>query len=322
MVFRYILFSLAVFSLGLFSSGCDKLSMGKGKPSSTAAQSVQVEEPIKGPLLAQVGSWRIGLDDFNARLDILKQNNAYQDADLDSLSAKKEILTELVRLASLSQEAEKRGLAQEPDVQQALKDYKRTVLIQKLVEDISREINITDKDIEDYYKENPKLFTEPGSIQISEIGLASDSAAKEVQKKLLDGESFSSLARQYSVVATKSSAGVLGNIVFVPDNQGGVRAFKVEEGSTPEEVSRDIAYWQRAVTMQPTDDPAKVVAEDGTVYLIKVTGINESRIVELTQELKEQVRSVLKGQRQKERLDKIAENARQGSEVILNEGLL
>ena len=105
---------IALVLMFLFVSACGDNSpfsfLKSGKPKSTTgstttttqtSQPVVSNKPIKGPLLAQVNDWRIGLDDFESRLKTLK------DAGMDMAIDKKTILNELVNLVILSQVAEK-----------------------------------------------------------------------------------------------------------------------------------------------------------------------------------------------------------------------
>lgn len=312
---KYVAGSVLVMLSVFVFAGCD---FGGGESKQTTVQ----EMSINGPLLAQVGDWRIGLEDFETRVQGLKQSGMYEGVDLDSSEVKRQILGELIRLVSLSQEARTRGLAEDENVIQALKDYERTILVQKLVQDVGATITVTDEDIQAFYDANPQQFTKMGTVQIREIAVSSDEAAKDIQKQLLDGADFATLARQRSTSNSKATGGDLGELIIVPDQKGGATAYKVEEGKEPQEVSRFTEYWRTVAGMTLDSDATKVKAEDGTVYLIKMVNVKQPEKLDLTDEMKEQLRKVVMAEKQGKEIEKIAVKAKQETQIVLNEDLL
>lgn len=319
---RFFTSLFLVTSVAVTFAGCDKMPFAKNNANNQSYSSAEMLTPIKGEVLAQVNNWRIGTEDFQTRLDILKENPQYAEADLDSTENKKAILQELIRLVSLAQEAKNRGFADDEQIKQAMADFERTLLVQKFVEKLSEDLTVTDIDIEDYYKNNAQLFTEPGSLQLKELAVASESEANAVLKRLLDGENFSTIAQQVSVLETRAQGGDLGSVVPVPDQQGGLTAVKIEEGQQPVEVKRFSAFWQTAATMQAGDDARKVKGEDGKFYVVKVTGLNQPKTVDLSAELKEQIKQVLTVERQNEELERVANQVKQNANLVINEDLL
>jgi len=298
-------------------AGCDALQ--KKQPT------VQVEAvaPVNGPVLAQVNDWKIGLDDFNARIDMLKQSPAYKGADFDSKDARKAILQDLVRVVLLSQEAKKRGLDKDIQVVEAMKDYERTILVQKLVqEETGKAGAVTDEEVKDFYDKNPQMFTEPGRLTVSEIIVDSEQAANDAMKALLDGQAFASVATVRSVGETKANGGSLGEVIPVPTKDGKVTAYKVEEGKQPVEVKRFSAYWQKAVSMTEKDDAAKVKGDDGKFYVLKITARKEPKPADLNAELKKQIKQALGGQKESKNIEGIADRARSSATVTVNEDIL
>ena len=122
------------------------------KPISKTEAKKELE--INGPLLAQVGDWAIGLDDFERRVENLKSIFTSQADELDSYEFKRRILNELVRTEMLAQEAILRGMDKERDFKEAVQNYKRNLLAQKLIKELSKDIIVTDTEIEDFYNKN------------------------------------------------------------------------------------------------------------------------------------------------------------------------
>lgn len=298
---------LAVISL----AGCNFFQ--KNNQPATVQPAAESQAPVNGPVLAQVNDWKIGLDDFNARIDVLKQSPMYKGVDFDSKDARKAILQDLVRVVLLSQEAKKRGLDKDAKVLEAIKDYERTILVQKLVQDeAGKNSVVSDEEVKDFYDKNPQMFTEPGSLTISELACDTESAANDALKALLDGKTFETLPMVKS----------LGEVIPVPTQDGSVTAYKLEKGKQPVEVKRFAEYWTKAAGMTEKDDAAKVKGSDGKFYLIKVTARKEPKPAELNDGLKKQIKEALAGQKENKNIEGIADQARAAATVTVNEDLL
>lgn len=308
--------------LALSLSACDKLPFAQQKVASQGVQEAQT--PIQGELLAQLNNWRIGTEDFQARLDLLKNNPQYAKTDLNSAASKRAILQELIRLVALSQEAKDRGYNDDEDVKQSIADFERTLLVQKIVAEISKSIVVTDMDVENYYnnQENAPNFMQPGSIRVREIAVSSESEANDVLKRLLDGESFVSIAQQVSISETKSQGGDLGSLIPAPSQDGGITAYRLEENKAPVEVKRFTAFWQTILGMDSNTDARKIKADDGRYYIVKVTEKIAPQKVELSEALKEDIKQALIVEKQSQELERLATQAKQKANLVINEELL
>src|SRR3989338_4829155 len=170
------------------------------------------ETAVKGALLAQVNDWSIGTVDFKEKMEALKTllPEEAEQKEFDNREKKLKILQELVNFEILAQEAETRGLGKERDVIDAVKNFKRNFLAQKLLGDIYQEINITNIEIDEFYNRNKDIFKEPEERQVKEIVVASEAQAKDILIRLLQGEDFSLLAQNYSTASSRSKGGDLG----------------------------------------------------------------------------------------------------------------
>lgn len=114
------------------------------------------------------------------------------------------------------------ALKQQNFTEQSLKDAFLTQIrsqetITNITKNISKEVKITDKDVQDYYKNNPYKYTEkPDRIQTSHILLKTEDDAKKVKARLDKGEDFAKVAKEVSQdTNTKDKGGDLGFVNYV-----------------------------------------------------------------------------------------------------------
>ncbi|HPC82898.1 MAG TPA: peptidylprolyl isomerase [Thermoanaerobaculaceae bacterium] len=96
----------------------------------------------------------------------------------------------------------------------AVREYIETVLL--------ADLTVTDADLEAYYKEHPKEFEHPEQVKLWMILLeakpsadettraAARAKAESIHKRLVAGEDFATLARQFSEDPTKANGGEIG----------------------------------------------------------------------------------------------------------------
>ena len=278
-----------------FLIGCDKISFPTVKKQSGAPQAAA----IKGVLLAQVNNWSIGTDDFKERLNALK--TLYPQAgDLDSV-AKKKILQELINLEILSQVAKEEGLDREEDVISAVNDFKSSLLAQKLREKLIRDLTVTDVEVENFYKSNQLIFREPEERKISEIVVSSEIEAKDILIRLLQGEGFVYLARNYSIAESKDKSGDLGYLA-------------------PDPAKKFQKFWEVAFTTEKGKNSSYFKGPDG-YYIITVADVRGGKVKQID-EVREDIKTYLKNEKIGKKIEDEVYNAKQRYKVTINEYLI
>jgi peptidyl-prolyl cis-trans isomerase C len=211
------LFTIVVLSFVLLVfTGCNDLF--PSKKSSTKNQSRDVKQTksvprVSGTVVAKVNNHVITLEELDN--EIGRYNNSVPEEQADMRITTKEekidyLKEEMVRRLLLYQEALDRGLARDPEIQRALERTKQQLLVFQLVQDVGENINVTPQEIEEYYNQYKEQLKDPEQRKVREIVVISESQAKDILIKLLQGEDFSTLARMHSISSSAENGGDLG----------------------------------------------------------------------------------------------------------------
>ena len=206
------------FSFALLT-GCDLLGIGPKKqdnsqkqPEITVAtpvsQSVpQATGPLPGNVLVRIGNWTLTSDDFNNRLNLLKQQlPEFKENDANAKSA---VLDELVRQQLLVKDAQDSDIGNTKEIKDAIEDFRRTLLVQELASRMTKDVSATEDDARAYYDANKERFTEPVTWKVSQIVVPDETAAKNILVQILQGGDFAQIAQAQSKAANAPEGGKL-----------------------------------------------------------------------------------------------------------------
>jgi peptidyl-prolyl cis-trans isomerase C len=113
----------------------------------------------------------------------------------------------------LYQEAKKKGLDKKKEILAKVEDFRKAMVIDALLEEALKEKDeVSDSEIQKYYKENEDRFTEPREVKVRHIVVNSEPILKEVLVKVSKGESFEKLASNYNIDKSREDGGNLGYI--------------------------------------------------------------------------------------------------------------
>jgi peptidyl-prolyl cis-trans isomerase C len=109
----------------------------------------------------------------------------------------------------LYREALEQKFTEKPEIKRLMNELIQDLLSQQLMnEQLASKINITQTDLETYYAANKEKFLEPAKATISHILLSEEQQAKDIIKRIKNGEDFSKLAKELSLdEETKDSGG-------------------------------------------------------------------------------------------------------------------
>jgi peptidyl-prolyl cis-trans isomerase C len=213
------------------------------------------EKKIPDGAVATVNGVEITQDDFDkemarVRSQFARSGRSLKESPLPDI--KDRVLETLINRELLYQESQEKGIKvddaevnqqvdslkkrfpNEEEFKAALKEMKisedelksqirKGMAIQQFVDkDLVKDVKVSEKEVEDFYKNNPDMFKQPEQVRASHILIKVDAQAdksakdeankkiKEVQKKLEAGEDFADLAKAYSEGPSKVNGGDLG----------------------------------------------------------------------------------------------------------------
>ena len=204
-----------VLSFLVFLYGCDKLPFGQNKPPVEPPKPIPQAYTPTGTVIAKVNNYPITLEELTEEIERYNSMVPEDKADLKLTTTEQKadyLKDELIRRILFYQEALDRGLDRNPDIQQALEKTKQQLLVFQLVKDETDKINVTNQEIEDYYERAKESLKDPERRKVREIVVISQAQAKDLLIRLLQGEDFASLARQYSKASSADKGGDLGFI--------------------------------------------------------------------------------------------------------------
>lgn len=193
-----------------------------------AAQPKKKEAVMTADTLAKVGSWTITLAEFQERLDALKE--AMPDYDVDVPENQKILLEELVRQQILVEDAQRSGAADQKEIREAVEEFRRTLIVQQAVENLTKDITVSDAEVQNFYEQNKPELIDPPQWHVREIIFDSKDKANAVLVEVLQGSDFAAAAQQYSVGETAAEGGDLGFVSDVPFPEMANSLLALEEG--------------------------------------------------------------------------------------------
>jgi peptidyl-prolyl cis-trans isomerase C len=200
--FLGILVIILLITCAFFLPGCDKL------PFFSSKNQPKPGLKIEGTVLAKINSDVITLEDFNFRVDNI--NQVSETDKIDTLDKKKNFLQALIQQDLFYQRAISLGLDKDSQVNKAVEEFRKSLLVQKLIGNEIGGVNVEAKEIENYYNVAKDNYRVADEVKVSEIVVVNEDSAKQVLIELLKGGDFASLAQQYSKAPSARNGGSLG----------------------------------------------------------------------------------------------------------------
>jgi len=172
-----------------------------------AGLSLPACQTSKGPVVAQVGSEKITMDDLQSRLQ--ETPTAYQQY-VTTAEGRREFVNLLLREKTLLIEARRSGLQHDSAYQTALdqfkkqwkrrlKDYEDTLLVESYLRRLrSKDLAVTDAQVQQFYDAHRADYDRPLELQASHILVSTPEEAEMALSRLKAGEPFEKVAHEMS----------------------------------------------------------------------------------------------------------------------------
>jgi peptidyl-prolyl cis-trans isomerase C len=207
------------------------------------------------PMLAKAGEYVFRQSDFNRLISFSPKY--FKEQVQKAPQQKLIIIKKLMEHKIISDLARKKGLDKDEDVKEQLKYLVNDLLAREyLIKYVIKDVEVTEDDLRQYYKENQKKFSIPEEVRARHIlirvpfGASDDvkSKAKEKAEGVLEwlkkGEKFETLAEQYSEDPKSKNIG--GDLDYFSRGQMAKSfdeaVFSMKPGQISEVVKTDFGY--------------------------------------------------------------------------------
>jgi peptidyl-prolyl cis-trans isomerase C len=212
-------------ALSLGSLGCNDGALKRAPEGGSPVKGLSPEQA--GRVVAKVGDRAITVAEFAKALDRMDQ---YDRLRYQSKERRRELLSEMVDVELLAQEAKRRGLDKEPEAQEQVRQILRDALLSEARQGVPAPAEIAADEVRAYYDSHAEKFSEPERRRAAAIVLDDAKKAKEALDKALkikNAADWGDLFAKYSITAPKKKeqtavelVGDLG-IVGPPDDAHG-----------------------------------------------------------------------------------------------------
>jgi peptidyl-prolyl cis-trans isomerase C len=181
-------------------------------------------------------------------------------------------------------ELEAQGLTEE----QVKSDLRTRLLSEKVFEQVTSEVEVTDEDVQKYYDDNAAQFETPASREVRHILVKNKARADELHAQLEDGADFAKLARQFSTdPASKKDGG----------------KFTAQQGAT-------VAPFDKVAFELDTGELSEPVKTQFGWHIIEAVEDVEEKSTQDLSEVEEQIRSTLLEEKKNTRINEWIEELR------------
>jgi peptidyl-prolyl cis-trans isomerase C len=250
------------------------------------------------PVLATVGKEKITENEF------IKEANRIPEWARDQFiteEGKKRLLDELVKKDLLYQYARKMRLHKDKEYIERVKEFEKMALVALLLKkEIDDMVSVSDEEIREFYEKNKDKITKGTQFRASHILVATEEEANSIYDRIMKGESFATLAKEYSLDKVSAEKG--GDLGYF--------------GS-----GRMVPEFERALIGMKKGEISKPVRTRFGYHIIKLTDIKKGKPATF-EDAKESIRRQLILQKRKQRFDEFIARLKSETDITINEDLL
>jgi parvulin-like peptidyl-prolyl isomerase len=227
------------------------------------AASATIVGAVAATELAKVDSKVITLEDFNNKY---KENLKFFRYKAPT---KRNVLDDMIKRDIGIQEARKLGLDKDPEVIERINTVLYHSLLDKKLAGKFDTIQISNDEVEEYYKKNPEVRTSHIFVQVRfDATAAQEKAALEKMKKIQDAlnQALKSGKQTFAEVARTYSEGVAAPA-------GGDVDYQTKDKLDP-------TYYQTAVGLKKVGNISGIIRSQFGYHIVKLTGTKEFKEVD------------------------------------------
>lgn len=205
-------FGLAALA-GTLSLACDddqestpKSTDGAPAGAPAAAKKGELTEEQRRAVLAKVGERVITLGEYVATLERM---DPFERMRYQSAERRKQLLDEMIEVELLAQEAERRGLDEEPETRLRLQQILRDEVLERLRQELPDPADLPERDVRAYYDAHRDEFREPERRRVLHISTGTRALAEKIAKEAqgASGAQWAELAKKHSLDRRGTEAG-------------------------------------------------------------------------------------------------------------------
>ena len=307
--------ALALLMLGVMIAGCtpqttEQKSDDSNSPPQTFKGKSQLSEEDYALVVATVDGKEITLGEFERRIN--SQSQALRSR-YGTLERKKEFLKNMIRFELLFNEAERQGFDQHPAVLMEMKQEMVRLMMKDLTLDQIKMSDITEEDINAYYKEHYDEYNQQPQIRVSHILLETQEEANTKHKELVEEISKEPIkARrifgQYARTASKDqkTAKKSGDLGYLTRGN-------------PEKIDAEIV--KQAFTSKKFGDVIPPFKGEAGYHIIMRTGSSPARSRSL-EDAHDDIQNLIYRERRNKHQEAFVKQIRKNAKIEINEELL
>lgn len=293
-------FTLAVtLATGLLAAACSP----QGKPKKSGA-------PV-----ATGNGITITAEDFKERLD---EQSPFIRARYSTLERKKEFLENLIQFEVLAKEAERQGLAKDPDVQNTLKKIMVQKLVQKNFQD-GPGAEPTEAELQKYYDDHRDEYVRPRRVRVSAIVIPAASGPERAAKAALAQKALAKVRAEEKTKGPAAFAQAVAEFSQDPVSKAlsGDLQFRSKE-ELEKTYSKPLA--EAAFSLKPAELSGVVNAPEG-FYVLKHMG-EQPELDRPFDQMRAQISNKLQRERKSKEFDEWRKKLREAAKIRIDEKAL
>ena len=224
--------------------------------------------------------------------NLLERLNPMMRNYYSTKEGKKKLLEEMIKQKLLTKEAEARKLYLNSEVQNRLEECRQNVLARAMIDEMRKNITVSDREVEKFYRSHLEQYKEPATIKAFRIEVKSKSLADSLYRLLKKGANFDTLRAKFSVGRDKNNKAPSVITKKGPKDKTFEKIFKTRKGKISKPIQMD----------------------DSTYVIFKIVDKKKEGYKPLKQ-VSAAIKTRLKQKKEKEAYDKLLEDLRKKYEV-------